>query len=725
MEADTTIDHYRLIKPLGAGASSRVFLAVDVRTGQRVSLKVLASNRRPESLARFERAAVLWASLVHDNIVRYIGSGLTPEGDPYLALEFIEGRGLNEIIASDAPMDIDRALRLFRQLAVALRVAHRKGVLHRDIKPSNILVALTPSTSPRYTDRERIKLIDFGLARATERDGRARAGTPAGITGAGFVVGTPRYMAPEQVTPEGACVQSDLYAAALVLYEMITGRPAIVEQEVSEVLYQHLKPEPTVSPEDPALPVALRAVLSRATERRPEDRYDSIEALLAALDGAQLGGAEGAVLGADDTISVDLTTPTELAAPTRASLGVDDTLSNEIAARPLAPQAPGGGKPLARAIPFVPAPEQAAAPARGFPDAPPLRAPARQVVDDLSLWRPGGLPVAGAPLEALPGDGRPASPPGLHQPLPIPETRATRSGAPSVKMEAPPVERVELGVEVSWSGRVIRLFVTLVIGYVAVVGGFWAAQDLLLFRRSTVQIKDERRLKGDMGWEKVQFASSEGRSLVGWFGESTHTERLGTVLYLHGLSSRPEIEAVALDGLRAKGLHVMIFGQQGYGGSEGWSDAESFFNDAPRAYDWIIGDRGAKPFKVFVMGDGAGAAVALHLSRERPVEGIILQGAAPSLSGRLTEVVPIVPFELLLHRDFELSGLSDVRVPVFVLHGREDAVAPLEGAERLYGRIKGPKMMRAVDGAGHDDLPSKLGAGYADAIYGFIAAFSE
>jgi hypothetical protein len=261
----------------GAGAMGLVYRARDAETGEWVALKVLAHG----SAGRFLREARALAEIVHPHIVRYVDHGHTAEGEPYLAMEWLEGTDLAQKLQAGA-LPIAQALGLCRSIAGALAVAHGRGVVHRDVKPSNLfLVAGDPA---------RVKVLDFGAARFVQ--------TTSAPTASGIVLGTPGYLAPEQVHEDRAVDgRADVFALGCVLYECLAGRPAFVAQHVLALLGKILREDPPPlrqlvprAPKD--LEDLLIAMLAKEPGGRPAD-MTAIADALGRLLSAGLGAASG------------------------------------------------------------------------------------------------------------------------------------------------------------------------------------------------------------------------------------------------------------------------------------------------------------------------------------------------------------------------------------------------------------------------------------------------
>src|ERR687884_1410549 len=271
---DTLFDgRYKIVRKLGAGGMANVYLAEDEELGRRVAIKVLDEKHANDEqfVERFRREAKNAASLSHPNIVSIYDRG-EAEGTYYIAMEYLEGRSLKELIVARGPAPVTVAVEYARQILSALRFAHRHGIVHRDIKPHNALV-----------DAEgRVKVTDFGIA---------RAGTSQ-MTEAGSVVGTAQYLSPEQARGAGVDQRSDVYSLGIVLYELLTGTVPFNGDTPVEIAMKHLSmlPEPP-SAKRPEIPRDLDLIVMRALAKDPDDRYQSAEEMDADLERFLRGSA--------------------------------------------------------------------------------------------------------------------------------------------------------------------------------------------------------------------------------------------------------------------------------------------------------------------------------------------------------------------------------------------------------------------------------------------------
>ncbi len=276
----TTLGRYRIVRELGRGAMGRVYLAHDDTIDRPVALKTmqaiasLPEGERAAARERFAREARAAGRLSHPGIVTVFDVGES-DGVPYLAMEYLEGKTLDAFTTPETRLPLPEVVALVAQAADALHFAHgRAGIVHRDIKPGNIL-RVAPG---------RVKILDFGLAK-----------TPlTSMTQDGTVLGTPSYMAPEQVRGGAVDGRADLFSLGVVLFELVTGQKPFPGDSVSTVLYRIVHEEPQLPPPTPAgVPQGLHAFLQRALAKDPADRFPDASAFARALRGALLTTAAG------------------------------------------------------------------------------------------------------------------------------------------------------------------------------------------------------------------------------------------------------------------------------------------------------------------------------------------------------------------------------------------------------------------------------------------------
>jgi len=264
---DTLFDgRYRITRKLGAGGMADVYLAEDQELGRRVAIKILNGRHANDAqfIERFRREAKNAAALNHPNIVSIYDRG-EAEHTYYIAMEYLDGRSLKELIVGRGPAPVNVSVEYARQILSALKFAHRHGIVHRDIKPHNVLV-----------DREgRVKVTDFGIA---------RAGTSQ-MTEAGSIVGTAQYLSPEQARGTEVDQRSDLYSLGIVLYELLTGQTPFDGDTPVEIAMKHL----SATPRPPSqirrdIPRDLDLVVMRALAKDPAARYQSADEMEADLE---------------------------------------------------------------------------------------------------------------------------------------------------------------------------------------------------------------------------------------------------------------------------------------------------------------------------------------------------------------------------------------------------------------------------------------------------------
>ncbi len=257
---------YVAVELIGQGGMGQVYKAFQSRLKRTVCIKTLLPQfaADPETTGRFAREATTTAALNHPNIVSIFDVGTTPEGVAYLVMELIDGKPLRIVLRDEAPMQAPRALMLMDQILAALAEAHTHGIVHRDLKPANVLVVM------QRDGTELCKLLDFGIARVL-------AETDERLTRTGMMVGTPGYMAPEQIVGGEVDHRADLYAAGAILYEMLCGQRVVSGstdlERFKKVLLED-PPPPSLRTQSP-VPKALDQVCLKALARKPEERFAS------------------------------------------------------------------------------------------------------------------------------------------------------------------------------------------------------------------------------------------------------------------------------------------------------------------------------------------------------------------------------------------------------------------------------------------------------------------
>jgi len=259
----TRIGKYELLEFLG-GRTAEVYRARDIHLGRIVAFKILSDTglADPEAKARFLAEARLTGSLTHENIVPYYDYGEV-DGRPYLVMQYLAGESLRDAIREGRTGDLREKLRIARQIANALGYVHAKGIVHRDVKPDNIRIGASGA----------VKLMDFGIAKA---DGLS-------LTGAGFTVGTPYYMAPEQIRGQKPAPPVDVYGFGVLLFELITEMRPFVGATVDEIFDRILHQPLDLAPLESA-PPALRDLIRLATDKYPAKRPLDFEVVARIID---------------------------------------------------------------------------------------------------------------------------------------------------------------------------------------------------------------------------------------------------------------------------------------------------------------------------------------------------------------------------------------------------------------------------------------------------------
>ncbi len=291
LPAGTKLGPYEIVAPLGAGGMGEVYRARDPKLNREVAIKALPPDvaQDAERLSRFKREAQVLASLNHPNIAAIYG--LDEAGDKlFLVLELVEGEELADRLKRGA-IPLDETVELAKQIALALEEAHEKGIVHRDLKPANV----------KLTRDGKVKVLDFGLAKAYAADAAGHSGIDSGnsptmthaATMAGMILGTAAYMSPEQARAKSVDKRADIWAFGVVLYEMLTGAQLFHGETVSDTLAAVLTRELDMKALPAETPNALRRLLRRCLERNPKNRLHDIADARIVLDELSRGETDG------------------------------------------------------------------------------------------------------------------------------------------------------------------------------------------------------------------------------------------------------------------------------------------------------------------------------------------------------------------------------------------------------------------------------------------------
>jgi serine/threonine-protein kinase len=285
---DVLNGQFQILQKIGSGGMGSVYKALQPAMNRMVAIKILHPKlaSRKDLVSRFRREARAMSHLTHPNTVKVYLYGELEDGSLYIVMEYLEGKNLNQTVRAEGPMSIERGLPILIQACNALDEAHRAGIIHRDLKPENIFVTSQGGM------KDFAKVLDFGLAKVTEREMR-----PGSIilTQEGMVFGTPEFMSPEQAQGKSLTPGSDIYSLAVILYEVLTGKLPFDAKNPMEYIQLHVttKPKP-INERVPGrtFPPLLWAVLSKALEKKSEDRYQSAAEFAHALQAVLAGATE-------------------------------------------------------------------------------------------------------------------------------------------------------------------------------------------------------------------------------------------------------------------------------------------------------------------------------------------------------------------------------------------------------------------------------------------------
>lgn len=275
---DVAEGRYTITALLGFGGMGAVYEAIQQNMDRKVALKLIPTHD-PTIVARFEREAFTISKLRHPNTVTVFDFGQGDDGFLFLAMELLDGKTLSEVIA-DGPISSKRAVHITSQICRSLGEAHRSGIVHRDIKPDNIILIRVDQ------DRDFVKVLDFGIAKAVIGEDDVQ------LTGDGRIIGTPRYMSPEQILAEPLDHRSDIYSLGCILYEMLCGAPPFEQSSTTALMISHTQdPPPSFSQrldgsKLDAMPRAIEQVVRRALAKSPSNRHQDTDELREELEAA-------------------------------------------------------------------------------------------------------------------------------------------------------------------------------------------------------------------------------------------------------------------------------------------------------------------------------------------------------------------------------------------------------------------------------------------------------
>jgi serine/threonine protein kinase len=311
---------FQILQKIGSGGMGAVYKASQPAMNRMVGVKILHPKlaNRKDLVSRFRREARAMSHLSHPNTTKVFLYGELDDGSLYIVMEFLEGKNLNQTVRSEGPFLMERALPILIQVCGALDEAHKQGIIHRDLKPENIFLVQAGGL------RDYPKVLDFGLAKVTERE--MRPGSLI-LTQEGMVFGTPEFMSPEQAQGKVLTAGSDLYSLAVILYEVLTGKLPFDAKSPMEYIQLHVTGKPIPLNQRAAgktFPPLLEEVMARALGKRPEDRFESAADFATAMQAVLQGKAAlpAAIASIDDKQTVKMqTVPKDMQAPPKAAGG--------------------------------------------------------------------------------------------------------------------------------------------------------------------------------------------------------------------------------------------------------------------------------------------------------------------------------------------------------------------------------------------------------------------
>lgn len=277
-------DRYEIVSIIGEGGMGLVYKARHVLMNRYVALKIIRCElvANLTLMQRFQQEAQAVSKLQHNNIVTVYDFGVTPEGTPYLVMDYLNGRALSDIIVENGRLHLDQATEIFIQACHALKHAHEKGIIHRDFKSSNLMIC-------KDGHRLVVKVVDFGMAKLLRPD----ADDPhlQELTQTGEIFGSPLYMSPEQCRGQRLDERSDIYSMACVMYYALTGTPPFLGENVLDTLQRqiHDNPAPMDADQSVHVPADFQAIIMKALRKNPDHRYQNISEMLIDLEAVVAG----------------------------------------------------------------------------------------------------------------------------------------------------------------------------------------------------------------------------------------------------------------------------------------------------------------------------------------------------------------------------------------------------------------------------------------------------
>jgi tRNA A-37 threonylcarbamoyl transferase component Bud32 len=362
----TLAARYQIVRRIGEGGMGAVYEAKHVVIGKRVAVKVLLEKflTKSDFVARLLQEARLASSIGHENIVDVTDFGTTDDGRSFVVMEFLDGEALSQLVMREAPLPIERSLRIARQVASALGAAHAKGIFHRDVKPENVYLV-------QRADTDFVKVVDFGISKAVKQGGQEEGPETYRLTHTGLLLGTPLYMSPEQARgDEDVDHRVDIWALGVMMYECLTGEVPFRANNylgiISQVLTHVAQPPSKLRPEL-GIPEAVEAVVMRAMEKDRTRRYAAMADLERDLERLLAGDQNVGLPLVDAGAAAAVSAPPRrwhlgLVAAAALVVGVALALSRPSGVRSAPPPPVVPSAPLAKPIAPSPAPLEATPP---------------------------------------------------------------------------------------------------------------------------------------------------------------------------------------------------------------------------------------------------------------------------------------------------------------------------------------------------------------------------
>ncbi len=331
-------DRFKISALIARGGMGKVYKAEQAPLGRQCALKVLNPNysgeHDPEFHKRFFLEASISAKLTHPNTVTIFDYGRTDDNIYYMAMELLEGRTLHRALREEGPFTEERATHIARQICRSLREAHSLGVIHRDLKPANVYLI------EHGDETDFVKVLDFGLVKNIDET------KGEDLTQTGLFMGSPKYMAPEQIRGEHVDARTDIYALGIMMYEMITGKVPFDRPNSVNILMAHVNEKvPALAEMNPSVHVGepFEATIFKCVEKRQEDRFTSMDEVLASLKRSGGGSMTGTMTGAgmDRSGTFDMLSTTGSFTPSGGTPGLAGSIN------PLSPDPSGSGALLA------------------------------------------------------------------------------------------------------------------------------------------------------------------------------------------------------------------------------------------------------------------------------------------------------------------------------------------------------------------------------------------